>query len=112
MTRILKVLDCQRNVNLKALGIVGFLRQSPGPCNNTKYKRVVKGQDLQKDFFPAFFVLLTALKDNEVGWSVHREKPGVVRLVSLSRGKLLLCYSEGSGMCGIHYGILSAWGFN
>lgn len=64
MTGVLKVLNCQRNVSLKALGIVGFLRQSPGPCSNTKYKRVVKGQDLQKGFFPAF-ILLTALKDNE-----------------------------------------------
>lgn len=45
--------------------VVGFLRQSPGPCNNTKYKRVVKEQDLRKDFFPAF-VLFTALKDNWV----------------------------------------------
>lgn len=66
MTRVLKVLNCQRNDNPGELGITRFLRQSPGACKNTKHKRDAKGQDLQKDFCSAF-ILGTALKNNDFG---------------------------------------------
>lgn len=93
-------------------GIARFLRQSPGPCSNTKCKRDAKGQEPQKDFCPVF-ILGTALKNNELGQSVYRTKLRDSQLGSIVKMYILLPYSSGYGTCcGICHVTLSEHSFN